>query len=224
MKLIPRNTIFYILQGKLRGRRWIVGSGQHSYWLGSYEYKNQLFFAKVVKKGAVVYDIGAHVGFYTLLASILVGSNGKVFAFEPSLRNIRYLKKNLRLNRCDNVTLIEAAVSDKDGQAYFDEGFASYSGHLSLKGNLKVETISLNKFVLEDGFPPPDFIKIDTEGSELLILSDAKEMLIKYKPTIFLSTHGADLHLRCWAFLNSLNYDLQLINENINNANELMAF
>lgn len=62
-----------VLQGSLRGRKWIVGSSNHGCWLGSYEWKKQRLFTRTVSSGDVVFDIGAHVGFYTLLASVLVG-------------------------------------------------------------------------------------------------------------------------------------------------------
>ena len=72
-----------IWQGRLKGKRWIVGSGASGYWRGSYEYENQLVFVRMVARGSTVFDVGAHVGFYTLLASVVVGPAGRVFAFEP---------------------------------------------------------------------------------------------------------------------------------------------
>lgn len=226
VKLLPRNTILYILQGKLKGKKWIIGSYVHSCWLGSYAYKEQILFSKIIKQGSIVYDIGANVGFYTLLASVLVGPRGKVFAFEPAPRNIYYLKRHLRLNRCDNVMVIEAAVSDKDDIAFLEETIISSQDHLSTKGNLKVKTISLDNLVAKGKIPLPDYIKIDAEGAELLVLFGAKKILVNCNPTIFLSTHGFDLRSQCCTFLNSINYDLQSIDENedINKAYELLAF
>ena len=69
------------MQGKIRGKKWVVGSGNHGYWLGWYEYDKRILFEKTVTKQSIVFDIGAHVGFYTLLASELVGPGGKVYAF-----------------------------------------------------------------------------------------------------------------------------------------------
>jgi len=219
IKLIPKNSIVYIIQGRLKGKKWIIGSGQHMLWLGSYEYRKQILFSKTIRESAVVYDIGAHVGFYTLLASVLVGSKGRVFAFEPSPRNACYLKKHLRLNYCNNVTVIEAAVTDKDDTVSFEEGFTSYDDHLSTEGSLEIKTFSLDSLVSKGRIPPPDYIKIDIEGVEWLALSGAKEILVKYSPTIFLSTHGFDWHNQCCAFLKSIGYDLQTIEES-----ELLAF
>jgi hypothetical protein len=63
LRLIPPKTVLPILQGKLRGKKWIVGSGQHGAWLGSYEYEKQLLFQQIVQEGNVVYDLGANNGF-----------------------------------------------------------------------------------------------------------------------------------------------------------------
>jgi hypothetical protein len=99
LKLIPPNSVLPILQGKLRGTKWIIGSGVFSYQLGCYEAEKQKAFIKQVKSGDVFYDIGAHIGFYTLLASKLIGDRGRVYAFEPLPRNIFYLKKHISLNK-----------------------------------------------------------------------------------------------------------------------------
>ena len=226
IKLLPPNTVVCILRGRLRGKKWMLGAGQHSCWLGYFEKKKQIIFSRIIHKGAVVYDIGAHVGFYTLLASVLVGPKGRVFAFEPSPRNICYLKNHLRLNGCDNVTLVEAAVAEKEGIASFEESDNGYYDHLSIRGNLKVKTVSLDNLVLNGKISPPDFIKIDAEGAELLVLSGAKNILVNYSPTIFLAIHIFDFPNQCCTFLRSINYDLQSIDENesLNNTSELLAF
>ena len=226
LRLIPPSTVFYIIQGKLKGKKWIVGSSTHGCWLGTYEYKKQIFFSKMIKEGSIVYDIGAHVGFYTLLSSSLVGPKGKVFSFEPSPRNIHYLKQHLRLNGCDNVRIIEAAVTDKDGIAFFEECTPSLLGHISINGNLKVKTLSLDSLFLKGEIPVPDYIKIDAEGSELLILAGAKNILTNYNPMLILSIHSPELYNGCYEFLKFLNYDLQSLDENkdVNNAYELLAY
>lgn len=66
LKLLPPGLVLPVLQGPLRGRRWIVGSGVHGYWLGSYELAKRRRFEQLVQPGQVVYDIGAQVGYYSL--------------------------------------------------------------------------------------------------------------------------------------------------------------
>ena len=80
----------------------------------------------------MVFDIGAHVGFYTLLSSILVGPNGHVYAFEPLPRNLKYLKEHLRINKITNVHVFELAVSNLSGEGQFFEGPNSSMGRLSI--------------------------------------------------------------------------------------------
>ena len=71
LRLIPKKAVLPILQGQLRGKKWVVGAGNHSYWLGSYEMHKRQAFEREVKPGMVVFDVGANVGFYSLLAAYL---------------------------------------------------------------------------------------------------------------------------------------------------------
>lgn len=224
LKILPSNMKMPILQGHLRGSRWIVGSGNHGYWLGSHEYAKRRLFEKIISKGSIVFDIGAHVGFYTLLASKLVGSAGIVFAFEPMPRNLFFLKEHLSLNRCTNVSVIEAAVSNRTGTTLFDEGPHHSMGHISTQGSLTVKMVSLDELVLRGEIPVPDYVKIDVEGAELLVLTGAKTLLRSNHPAIFLDTHGHDIHRKCCGFLTSLNYKLQPIKgDSVNETNEILA-
>src|SRR5256885_2015501 len=102
LRIIPRTMTVPILQGPLKGKKWIVGSQRHAFWVGSYEPHMQHLIAREVKPGQIFYDVGANVGFYTLLASVLVGP-GRVFAFEPLPANIGYLRQHLALNAAQNV-------------------------------------------------------------------------------------------------------------------------
>lgn len=224
LNLIPKGMVIPVLQGKLRGKKWIVGASVHGCWLGCYEQDKQLLFTKTITKESVVYDIGANVGFYTLLASHIIGEKGKTIAFEPFHRNLCYLKKHLQLNKCNNVAVIEAAVNEQGGVAFFEEGTSSSTGRISEKGSIKIETVKIDTLVSQGKIPPPDFIKIDVEGSELLVLRGAKSMLTHYYPTIFLATHGTNVHKECCDFLESIGYKLQSINKkDIKETDEILA-
>jgi len=224
LSLIPSQTVLPIMQGRLKGKKWIVGSSNHGCWLGSYEYAKRIVFERTVREDSVVFDIGAHVGFYTLLASVLVGPRGSVFAFEPLPANLLYLKEHLRLNKIDNVTVVEAAVSDRCGTAFFDEGPNSSMGHISSNGRLQVETVALDEFIAKGEVPLPDYIKIDIEGAEALALSGAKSMLAQSHPTIFLATHGNRIHQECCHLLHSLDYKLHPIDGmSLESSSEILA-
>src|ERR1700719_2260133 len=97
LTVMPQSAIVPVLQGRLRGTRWLAGSSNHGCWLGSYELKKQREIEQAVKPGMVCYDIGAHVGFYTLLFAKLVGPSGRVFAFEPLPKNCAVIKRHLLL-------------------------------------------------------------------------------------------------------------------------------
>ena len=206
LKSVPPKLQVPIMSGGLRGYKWITGAGNHSHWLGTYEYKKQKAFTKTIKSGSVVYDIGGHVGFYTLLSSALVGSGGRVYVFEPLPRNIGFLKKHLKLNEVNNVQILSCAVSDSGKTMNFLEGPNSYMGRLSPRGKIKVKAVTVDDLCLVGKIVPPDYIKIDVEGAEYLVLKGAEGVLSKYKPVIFLSTHGDKVHQKCISFLKSLGF------------------
>jgi FkbM family methyltransferase len=213
LRLIPRGAIVRIVQGPLRGMRWIVGSGNHGYWLGTYELDKQKSFYCSLKKGDVAYDLGANVGYYSLLASQAVGSTGRVVCFEPSLRNIGYLRRHLRLNSISNCDVIEAAVSSSNGIAFFDHGPNSFEGHLAKESEntASVKTVSLDSLVSSGQLQPPTVVKCDIEGAEHEALLGARSTLERFSPIIFLATHGPDMHKRCCDFLSNLGYELSAL-------------
>lgn len=225
LRLVPRHMTLRIIQGELHGKKWIAGSSDHGCWLGSYEFDKQRFMAKTVKPGTVFFDIGANVGFYTLLASTLVGDEGKVFAFEPFPKCINLLKKHLKMNAVQNVTLFETAVSDRIGKASFQEGPSDSMGHLSETGTVAVEMVSLDDLFFKGVLPLPQYMKIDVEGAEFSVLQGAKHLLTAGSPTLFLATHGSEVHSQCLSFLRSLNYVCQPLDvaQHIEACQELVA-
>lgn len=223
LRLIPGRAVISILQGKLKGKKWIKGSGVNGYWLGIYEIEKQKLFEKIVKPGDVVFDIGAHVGFYTLLASELVGENGKVFAFEPLPRNINYLKKHIELNKRKNVFVVESAVSDIEGEAYFGESRDSFYGRIiNEQSDMKVGSVILDNLIKNNELPAPNVLKIDVEGNELLVLKGAENMLKQYHPSIFLATHNKKTRNNCLNFLKNLGYNFNTITDK--DISEIFAY
>ena len=206
LRLIPPQAVVPILQGPLRGKRWIVGSGNHGYWLGSYEIGKRALFVRSIPAGTVVYDLGANVGYYTLQASVLAGPQGKVFAFEPLPRNLEYLRRHLALNRIENAVVIDAAVADRSGTVRFEEDASTSKGRIGAQGGLEVRAIALDDWIDQGKLPPPNLLKIDIEGAELQALQGARKALSRTHPTIFLSTHSGKVHKDCLAFLGSLGY------------------
>jgi FkbM family methyltransferase len=222
--LIPSETRLPIMQGALRGLRWIVGSSNNGCWLGSYERNQQILFETCVKEGDIVFDIGAHVGFYTLLGSVLVGGRGQVVAFEPVPRNLSYLKKHLQINSVSNVEVVEAAVSDRHGHVRLSSGPSSSMWHIDAQGDLEVQAVSLDELVLSEKLPPPDVIKMDIEGAEFLALNGSARVVKEFHPALLLSTHGIDVHQKCCRFLKSAGYRLTPIGQtSLDKCRELLA-
>ena len=180
---------------------------------------------EMVRPGDVVFDIGAHVGFYTLLASLLVGSKGVVIAFEPSPRNVQYLKVHLRMNGIKNVTVIEAAVSNCSGSVSFEVDPGSTMGHIDPDGRLMVKAVSLDELYSKGIISIPRCVKIDVEGAEMLVLSGARAILRKAHPTIFLATHGSEIHEQCCRFIRSIGYEVKEVCEGRGlNCREMIAY
>ncbi|MCL4300776.1 MAG: FkbM family methyltransferase [Anaerolineae bacterium] len=150
-------------------------------------------FRKIIHEGDVVIDLGANIGYFSLLAASLVGKKGKVYAFEPEPRNYSYLCKNIQLNGYDQVVALQKAVADKAGTlklyiCSYDTGhhtIQQYNGIKEYRPDLasdkeesvEIEAIRLDDFVKEIG-RPINVIKMDIEGAEMLALS-GMECVIK---------------------------------------------
>jgi len=197
-----------ILTGPLSGAKWIVGAGIHGCWLGSFEFEKQRALETVVKPGMVVYDIGAHAGFYSLFFSRLVGPAGQVWAFEPNIDNAAYLLKHLHLNRIANVTAVPVAVGAAPQLGHFQIGADSYVGHLAPEGDYRIPTLSLDELIHQHAAPPPDLIKIDVEGAEAAVLAGAAELLREHRPIVFVAFHSDGLAIECSNRLQALGYHL----------------
>lgn len=221
---VPKGAVVPIMQGPLRGKRWILGSSPHGCWLGSYELSKQLTFERIVSAGSVVYDIGANVGFYTLLATALVGPTGMVYAFEPFPRNYEFLNRHLALNKIRNATVITVAVSSRDGECLFEPGELHSTGRLSNSGSLHVKAVKLDTLIQNGQLKPPHVMKIDVEGAELDVLRGCEATLEECRPAILLATHNKTVHESCCEVLRLHGYRLNsLTNKDIAETDELIA-
>jgi FkbM family methyltransferase len=212
LRLVPVQTVVPILQGPVRWKRWIVGSGIHRLWLGSYEPFKMKLAATCIARGDTVFDVGANVGIYTLLFSDLVGPEGRVVAFEPAPRNTTYLRRHLALNKARNVEVMETAVSSCVGVSSFDVSDDSSTGRLDQHGSLKVETTTIDAVVESSGLAP-SLLKIDVEGGELGVLIGSKATLAKLRPRLLVATHSPDLKQACVEFLARHSYSVNELHD-----------
>lgn len=211
--LLPDSLVLPVLQGPARGLRWIVGSSQHGCWLGSYEAEQTFRFASLLDRGQVVYDIGAHVGWYTAIASRLVGEGGTVVAFEPLPENLAYLRRHVEMNDLRNVVVQPVAVAASPGRASFEPGPSRFHGKISGTGeaDLEVTVLTLDGLVESGEVPPPDLVKMDVEGSEVDALEGADTVLGDARPTVLLSVHGPETSRRCAEILRGRGYRLEAL-------------
>ena len=214
-----------IVAGRLRGRWWLPASRGKVLRIlnGTYEREQTRLFERHLRPGATVLDVGAHVGYYTLLSSVLVGDAGRVHAFEPNPANAEFLRRHVRINRRSNVQVEQAAVSDRAGTARFDFGTGSGTGHLADAGALEVRTVQLDDYCTTNGLAP-SAIKIDVEGAELSVLEGGRETLARHRPVIFLSTHGAEVHRASLQVLRGLGYALSpILGSDLHATSEVLA-
>ena len=205
LKYLPQSTVISVRSGPLKGYRWMMHSGVHTYWRGVYEPELAQALQKVVKPGMTCFDCGANAGYFTLLLSKLTGPTGKVFSFEPVPVNANYIRRHLALNAIQNVTLLEYALADTNGTVNFSGGGAQ--GQISANGNLSVACRAIDSA----GLPPPDVMKIDVEGAEVALVRGAQRTLQTYRPGIFMALHIPESEandLGCQ--LTSMGYDVTL--------------
>lgn len=144
-----------------------------NFMLGLYEKDVTTLFLDIVKEGMTVIDVGASIGYYTLLASRLVGALGRVYALEPDPEAYGYLRRNVASNNCNNVVTMNMAIWDRSAEASFvrkdrERGFLS--PHPVAVALATVETITLDELFAKVGCPRVDLIKLDIEGSETAAL------------------------------------------------------
>lgn len=181
--------------GLLQGYQMKIDWQRHrSFLAGTWEPRVVNAIVEIVKPGSHVVDIGAHVGFYTLLLSKLVGSEGVVLAFEPLTWNFSVLIENVKINGCKQVKPINKAVLDRpcklaanicnDGPL---PGSISFSALDEPVGS-GVEAVSLDEFI-QDKRLVVHFLKIDVEGSESLVLKGAARTIEANHPTMVIEIH-----------------------------------
>jgi FkbM family methyltransferase len=214
-----------IFAGPLRGRRWLPASRGKvlRILLGTYEPEQTRLFLEHVRRGHTVLDVGAHVGYYTVLSGVLVGPGGAVWAFEPNPANARFLREHARINALRHVHVEQSAASDAEGKARFGFGSGSGTGHLAAEGAIEVRTLRLDDFCRGHGIRP-DAVKIDVEGAEAAVLEGFAETVEAARPVIFLSTHGPEPHRRCVEWLRARGYALEpIVGQAVDSASELLC-
>lgn len=199
--LVPYGSKRRVLRGPARGMQFIAEPGiAFSYAVGT-DAAAPGIFAKLVKPGATVYDVGSNKGQMAMIFAALVGPTGRVLAFEPAPAEYASLVRNLRLNGLDHVRTIEAAVSDARGELAFaydsdrpTEGKlrdveTSYAG-APASASFTVAAIPLDAMLADER--APNLIKIDVEGGAAAVLRGARRIIDEASPGIYVELHGPE--------------------------------
>ncbi len=187
---------------------------------------------KYIAKGDVAYDIGAHIGYTSLLFAKLVGAKGQVHAFEllPSVAE-KYLTETIAANQLEQrivVHPIGLSSQREEIDIYVGE---TMMGTLDRKGyettvleKCKIET--LDQYLLETSLTPPSLIKVDIERAEVDFLKGATSTIANFKPVLIIEFHNADLLREGYRLLEDLNYSMVAENGKVDSAylNRLTSF
>lgn len=182
--------------------------------------------------GMHIVDVGANIGFYTLLFSRLTGGSGKVWAFEPGPKNLFTLQKNIAANACTNIIVVDGGVSNfsSEGRLYLSEHH--HGDHRIFQDGAR-QSIPIKLYSLDEYFTQSeriDLIKLDIQGSEGLALKGMRRILAENTGLIVvfefwpigLSKLGID-PARLLLDLFELNYRIQVIDERAKQLHDLEA-
>jgi len=178
-RITSENGIFEIHGLKMkRGRttRYMVLTGE-------YEEETMNLLKKELKPEMIVFDLGANIGIFTLLASKLIGESGHVFSFEPDPYLFNILKDNLNLNKVNNASIYQIAVSNKVGTAKFSinldqDGDNRLNSKTMEENFVEVKTTTIDEFCKKNELKI-NFLKLDIQGSEPKVLEGMKQTITK---------------------------------------------
>lgn len=152
---------------------------------GQYESHLTAVFERYCRPGMTVIDVGANIGYYSLLASRLVGPTGRVVALEPNSENCRLLLSSLRLSDVSNVQLLPVAADAATGWAYYSTHVGSNGGLIEEGDLLSQPGTVVPTFRLDDLVEGPvDFLKMDVEGAEGRVIEGATRIIERDRPIV----------------------------------------
>ena len=180
-------------------------------------------FISLIKEGDIVFDVGSLIGYFTCLASELVGEKGEVHAFEIDKDCMPLIEKSLVLAKHKNATIHHVAVCDHKGKERMTQTVRLKLGEMlsnkEEKTSIEIDATTIDHFVKENGVSP-DLIKIDVEGSEFRVIKGMQQLLLKGKVKLLIEIHVKKLqqfynvhYKELIQFLHDMDYILELIPE-----------
>ncbi len=199
-RLADRFWVRTIRRGLAEGLKLSGTEVDPAYLAGTNERPLQEALKAHLRAGDVVYDIGANIGFFTLISARLVGPTGRVLAFEPVPENAAAIRRNAQVNRFRNVEVIERAVAGAPGRG--DLLCTEHCGGATLAAtgivppdvtcSRAVDLVSVDDLVGRIEIPPPSLVKIDVEGAELAVLAGMKRTAETYAPILLYEVDDED--------------------------------
>jgi FkbM family methyltransferase len=191
---------YTVRSGPAKGLRFNAGRARNfGFVLGTYEPEVQKLYAGLLRRGMTVYDVGANVGFLSMLAARLVGPTGSVVCVEPLPDNVKAILHNAAINRFGNITIVQKALANSDKVSDFlvseDVGWGRLERHgLPAEGSARIAVgcRTLDSAIHEHRLRAPDIIKMDIEGGEVEALWGAEPVLKEYGPTLLIELHGTN--------------------------------
>jgi FkbM family methyltransferase len=187
------------------------------YWLGTYEPELQAAVHDLIRPGAVVYDVGANIGYVSLLLAKTAGETGKVYAFEALPENVERWRRNIKLNGMESrMSLFAGAVTQTEGPVRFlvhaSAGMGKAAGSAgradTYLSEITVSGVSLDEFAFGLGNPPPQAVKMDIEGGEVLALEGMRRLLAEARPVMLMELHGPESCRLAWETLTTASYQI----------------
>lgn len=176
--------------------------------IGRYEPAIQAVLESTLRAGDVAFDIGANLGYFTLVMAKQVGPRGRVVSFEPDPEMFSALTRNVGRNvgDSDGIIAVPAALGAEAGAGRFARGSRSTRGKVvSAGGDLEVDLMKVDDAA--DRFGVPRLLKIDVEGAELDVLRGAPTVLKSEKPLVLVELHSEELERCCTQLLEEFGYE-----------------
>ena len=206
-----KGKVMSIESGPMRGIKLVASRHtSHAHIKGTYELEVQEAIDQMVRPGDVCYDLGASIGYMTLL---MARKAGHVYSFEPAPHAIAEMKRHLAANSMKNVTIVPSPVSDAVREVRFcltDSAYGSAINETETRWRvLQLQTTTLDLFGKDH--PVPDFLKIDVEGEEGAVLAGAEDLLAHRKTSICCEVHNREAAVSVLGTLARFGYTVTLL-------------
>jgi FkbM family methyltransferase len=190
----PAQEEVFTCRGPLEGCRMHIDWKRfRSFVYGTWEPDVVSAIVSALKPGMTAIDVGAHIGYYTILFAKCVGPTGQVLSLEPFPANFGLLQKNVQLNQLQQVQTFPKAVFSRTGELTISvPDDLSDSGNASVVHNQGAKQFHVSAITLDSLHARPDFLKVDVEGAEYDVLLGGKETIARSRPKMLIELHHFD--------------------------------